>query len=172
MKEDRPDPLQRKGSVKGGAGLERKGSVKGSTLEQRRGSVKKGSPIKSGQGEGGNNELTESQQSDDPHHPHQVTEVSEKKIEGPCEVHVYVVEVDFDFDAAAAVADGRLQVRSYHPFLSTPCSSCTPLPSLSLISRIHPALPTTSFLFLLYSHTPPTSFFSNLFVARFILPIL
>ena len=73
----------------------------------------KGSPSKSGQGEGG--ELTESQQSTDSNNnnsnnSNRHNEIPEKPIEGPCEVHVFVLEVDFDFDALAAVADGRLSM--------------------------------------------------------------
>ena len=44
------------------------------------------------------------------HHSQQYIEVPEKRIEGPCEIHVFVLEVDFDFEALAAVADGRLPV--------------------------------------------------------------
>ena len=71
------------------------------------------------------------------HHSQQYIEVPEKRIEGPCEIHVFVLEVDFDFEALAAVADGRLPVRSFPqpPFhycalrftiTPSPCPSKTP----------------------------------------------
>ena len=60
---DKPDPLQRRGSVKGGATLERKGSVKVAE-PSRKGSVKKGSPSKAGQSQGEPG-LSDSQQSDE-----------------------------------------------------------------------------------------------------------